>query len=79
MTIGTWIKQAAHDVGAGDRGLTTAERKELRRLRREVRRLKEEREILSKAAAWFGFVKVVWTDCVKARLRLSATISPGIP
>lgn len=57
MTIGTWIKQAARDIGAGDGGLTTAEREELRRLRREVRRLKEEREILSKAAAWFATEK----------------------
>ena len=34
--------------------LTTAEREELSRLRRENRKLKEEREILSKAAAWFA-------------------------
>jgi transposase len=54
MTIGTWIKQAARDVGKGDGGLTSAEREELTRLRRENRRLKEEREILSKAAAWFA-------------------------
>ena len=54
MTIGTWMKQAARDAGAGDGGLTSAEREELTRLRRENRRLKEEREILSKAAAWFA-------------------------
>jgi transposase len=54
MTIGTWIKQAARDGGKGDGGLTSAEREELTRLRRENRRLKEEREILSKAAAWFA-------------------------
>jgi len=53
-TIGLWAKQDARDVGAGDGGLTTAEREELARLRRENRRLKEEREILSKAAAWFA-------------------------
>jgi transposase len=53
-TIALWIKQAARDTGDGDGGLTSGEREELRRLRRENRRLKEEREILSKAAAWFA-------------------------
>ncbi len=53
-TIALWIKQSARDAGDGDAGLTSGEREELRRLRREVRRLKEEREILSKAAAWFA-------------------------
>ena len=53
-TIGLWVKQAARDSGDGDGGLTSSEREELRRLRREVKRLKEEREILSKAAAWFA-------------------------
>ena len=53
-TIGLWVKQAARDGGKGDGGLTSAEHEELTRLRREVRRLKEEREILSKAAAWFA-------------------------
>jgi transposase len=53
-TIGLWVKQAARDEGKGDGGLTTAEREELTRLRRENRKLKEEREILSKAAAWFA-------------------------
>ena len=53
-TIALWVKQAARDTGDGDGGLTSSEREELRRLRRENRRLKEEREILSKAAAWFA-------------------------
>jgi transposase len=53
-TIGLWVKQAARDAGSGDGGLTSAEREELMRLRRENRRLKEERDILSKAAAWFA-------------------------
>ena len=51
-TIALWAKQDARDGGKGDGGLTSAEREELTRLRRENRRLKEEREILSKAAAW---------------------------
>jgi transposase len=53
-TIGLWLKQAKRDAGKGDGGLTSAEREELSRLRRENRKLKEEREILSKAAAWFA-------------------------
>lgn len=53
-TIGLWVKQADRDAGKGDGGLTTAEREELVRLRRENRQLKVEREILSKAAAWFA-------------------------
>ena len=53
-TISTWAKQDARDGGTGDGGLTSTEREELARLRRENRRLKEDREILSKAAAWFA-------------------------
>lgn len=52
--ISRWIKQADRDEGRGDGGLTTAEREELARLRRENKRLQMEREILSKAAAWFA-------------------------
>jgi len=52
--IRTWVKQAALDTGERDDGLTTDEREELRRLRRDNRRLREEREILKKAAAWFA-------------------------
>jgi transposase len=48
------VKQAALDAGERTDGLTTAERDELGRLRREVRQLREERAILSKAAAWFA-------------------------
>src|SRR5688572_10729615 len=52
--ISRWVKQADRDAGRGDGGLTTAEREELTKLRRENRQLKLEREILSKAAAWFA-------------------------
>ena len=53
-TIRQWIKQAELDEGLRTDGLTTSEREELNRLRRENRVLREEREILSKAAAWFA-------------------------
>ena len=53
-TISLWVRQEACDRGKGDGGLTGAKREELTQLRRENRKLKEEREILSKAAAWFA-------------------------
>jgi transposase len=53
-SISLWAKQSARDTGNADGGLTSAEREELAKLRRENRRLKDEREILSKAAAWFA-------------------------
>jgi len=54
QSISNWVAQADRDEGRRKDGLTTAERDELRRLRKEVRQLKVEREILSKAAAWFA-------------------------
>ena len=53
-TIHGWIKQAERDEGSRSDGLTSAERDELRRLRKENRQLRMERDILSKAAAWFA-------------------------
>jgi transposase len=50
-TLRLWLKQADLDEGKRSDGLTTDEQEELRRLRRENRILREEREILKKAAA----------------------------
>jgi transposase len=54
QAIRNWVKQSDLDEGRREDGLTSAEREELRRLRRENRQLREEREILAKAAAWFA-------------------------
>lgn len=54
QTINNWVAQADRDAGARHDGLTTAERRELTRLRRENMQLKMERDILSQAAAWFA-------------------------
>lgn len=53
-TIHTWIRQADRDDGRRADGLSSEEREELRRLCRENRQLRQERDILSKAAAWFA-------------------------
>ena len=54
QTIRNWVAQTDRDEGRSQDGLTTAEREELRKLRRENRQLRVEREILKKAAAWFA-------------------------
>jgi transposase len=53
-TLRIWMKQADIDEGLRHDGLTTEETEEVRRLRREVKTLREEREILLKAAAFFA-------------------------
>jgi transposase len=54
QSISNWVAPADRDGGRRKDGLTTVEREELVKLRRENRQLKLEREILSKAAAWFA-------------------------
>ena len=51
QTIRHWIRQSERDEGVREEGLSSDEREELRRLGRENRQLREEREILKKAAA----------------------------
>ena len=57
QSITNWIAQDARDHGKplpGKEGLTTAEREELVRLRRKLRQVEQERDILVKATAWFA-------------------------
>ena len=54
QSVRNWVAQSERNTGRGNGGLTTAEREDLNRLRRENRQLRLEREILSKAAAWFA-------------------------
>jgi transposase len=57
QTIANWVAQAARDSGKPSPtkdALSSAEREELSRLRRQVRQLQMERDILSKATAWFA-------------------------
>ena len=53
-TIHGWVKQVEIDDGVRSDGLTSEEQIELRRLRQEVKQLRQERDILSKATAWFA-------------------------
>jgi transposase-like protein len=54
VSIRSWVKQADLDTGRRQDGLTTEERQELARLRKENARLREERDILENATAWFA-------------------------
>ena len=54
QAIWNWVRQAERDQGVRLDGPTTDEKEELRRLRRENKILREEKEILKKAAAWFA-------------------------
>ncbi len=54
QAIRNWVRQADLDEGRRSDGLTTKDREELKTLRKEVKRLKTERDILAKATAWFA-------------------------
>jgi transposase len=54
QTIRNWLKQEDLDGGRRNDGLTTADQEEGARLRKHVRQLELERDILSKATAWFA-------------------------
>lgn len=54
QTIRNWVKRAEADGGKRRDMLTSAEREELTKLRRELKQVKLEREILAKATTWFA-------------------------
>jgi transposase len=54
QTIRNWIQQTYIDTGHRHDGLSSNEKQELSRLRKENRCLQQERDILAKAAAWFA-------------------------
>ena len=53
-SIRNWVKYADLDEGVRADGLTTEERAEMKRLRRELKRVQLKRDILARAAAWFA-------------------------
>ena len=56
-TLRNWVRQAERDDGARP-GVTSAEKEELSRLRREVRELRQANEILKKASAYFAMAEL---------------------
>jgi transposase len=54
QSVANWVRRYERDEGIRKDGLNTEEREELRRLRRENVRLKQERDLLKRAAAFFA-------------------------
>ena len=54
QSLRNWVRQEQLDLHERDDGLTSVEREELRELRRKVRRLEQERDLLKRAAAFFA-------------------------
>jgi transposase len=67
-SIRNWVRQADRDGGEGEGGLSTEEHEELRRLRRDNKQLRIEREILSKAATWFAREADFGRACISLRI-----------
>jgi transposase len=74
--VRAWVKQA--DVDDGHReGLTSGQLAELAHLRKENRVLREERDILKRATAFFGVATVSWTRCFDGSGRSGGSVGLG--
>jgi transposase len=60
QSLRNWVKQVAIDLRERDDGLASVEREELRKLRKRVRRLEQERDILKRARALFARETETW-------------------
>ncbi|MFF0659528.1 transposase, partial [Micromonospora tulbaghiae] len=72
-----WVKQADIDAGTRSDGLTSDERDELARLRRENRRLREDVDILKRATAFFAKARVATRRCSRSTGSSSPTAMTG--
>ncbi|MXW17098.1 MAG: transposase [Gemmatimonadetes bacterium] len=77
QTIRNWVKQADLDEGRRGDGIRTEVRAELRRLKRDNKRLRVERKILRRAAAWFADEKKAGDSLAQGGRRDPRAVSPN--
>ena len=78
-SVRRWLKQAERDASSRQDGLSTPDRKELAQLRRDNRRLRMEREILAKAAAWFAGRPIRFHPDLRIRKSEPGALSDRVP